>query len=588
MMKRFVAVSVIVMLLFSVLPAGAMGIPLPDESLDFTVEESLLAGEGWSWEPETLTLTLNGINLTVENRSAIKVPEGSTIVLETGPSNQIQVHDGWAIEGMGDLTVKGTGNLEIRADDGDGIGIESGTAKNGGAQRPSLNLEHSGRIEISGMLGLFSIGDLSVTGTGQTIVWGTAEYSGDAGHLSREAVHAFGDLRVSTGILGVIGGSLYALGDVRLENESQVLVVADIRLPDDGDLAKAVPLNDTVGIRSGGSLWVHGSTVNASGSDAGIDVAGLIMIEDNSTVTVGPYQLHFPPGYVERSIVDDGMRASGIRIVDSAVTASGNRYGIAAEGLLEEPGHGDIVIQAGTVYADATDRAALYASGEIELVRSMIEVPSGARVADLDVEEARSQSVTAGGGIVRITSWDDAAKAVTIVEELRTSRGGRAPEPVQEQPQPEEPEGDEGDSVDQGPTEPADALEVTLFIDRRDYDINGTEDVMDVEPFVEEGRTFVPVRVIAEAFGASVHWTVEEGTGRVLIESDELSIELTMGQTSIRVVRDGQEQEVNADVASFIRNGRSWLPLRAIGEILGATFDYGPKDGPVEWVRFSR
>ncbi len=53
------------------------------------------------------------------------------------------------------------------------------------------------------------------------------------------------------------------------------------------------------------------------------------------------------------------------------------------------------------------------------------------------------------------------------------------------------------------------------------------------------------------------------------------------------VTISGVEYEVTADVAAHIRNGRTYLPLRAIGEILGVEFDWGPRAGRTEWVRFT-
>ena len=42
---------------------------------------------------------------------------------------------------------------------------------------------------------------------------------------------------------------------------------------------------------------------------------------------------------------------------------------------------------------------------------------------------------------------------------------------------------------------------------------------------------------------------------------------------------------VEMDVAPYIKDGRTMLPVRFVGEAFGATFDYGPKIGAVEWVK---
>lgn len=40
--------------------------------------------------------------------------------------------------------------------------------------------------------------------------------------------------------------------------------------------------------------------------------------------------------------------------------------------------------------------------------------------------------------------------------------------------------------------------------------------------------------------------------------------------------------------ASFIENGRTFLPFRAVAEAFGAEVSYGPLEGPVQWVYFEQ
>ena len=52
------------------------------------------------------------------------------------------------------------------------------------------------------------------------------------------------------------------------------------------------------------------------------------------------------------------------------------------------------------------------------------------------------------------------------------------------------------------------------------------------------------------------------------------------------MTKDGEAEVFEFDGAARIVDGRTFLPFRAIGEAFGVTVDYGPKDGPVEWVSF--
>lgn len=52
-------------------------------------------------------------------------------------------------------------------------------------------------------------------------------------------------------------------------------------------------------------------------------------------------------------------------------------------------------------------------------------------------------------------------------------------------------------------------LSITLRIGDPSLIVNGKRVLMDAEPFIKNGRTFVPVRFIAEALGCSVEWNHE-------------------------------------------------------------------------------
>ncbi|MDA8235001.1 MAG: copper amine oxidase N-terminal domain-containing protein [Clostridia bacterium] len=47
---------------------------------------------------------------------------------------------------------------------------------------------------------------------------------------------------------------------------------------------------------------------------------------------------------------------------------------------------------------------------------------------------------------------------------------------------------------------------LVLFIGKKDYEISGQKKQMDTVALLKEGRTFVPARYVAEAFGATVEW----------------------------------------------------------------------------------
>ncbi len=166
---------------------------------------------------------------------------------------------------------------------------------------------------------------------------------------------------------------------------------------------------------------------------------------------------------------------------------------------------------------------------------------------------------------------------------------GRPVEDPDEVDEPEEPE----PPLEPDPDEPEPPVEVParqevlLVVGSRTVHLDSRRLRMDVEPFIEEGRTFVPVRFVAEAFGAEADWSPKDGPVEVVtLKKNGLQVTMRIGSPLIEVRENGALRSVSAEVPPRITNGRTFLPFRAVGEIFGAEFDWGPKDALTEWVRF--
>ncbi|RXT03990.1 copper amine oxidase N-terminal domain-containing protein [Ammoniphilus sp. CFH 90114] len=94
--------------------------------------------------------------------------------------------------------------------------------------------------------------------------------------------------------------------------------------------------------------------------------------------------------------------------------------------------------------------------------------------------------------------------------------------------------------------------------------VNGVEPEMDVMPTIENGRTLVPFRALAEALGAEVVWNAETRT--VTVTKDGVSVVITID--SMEATVDGQEYTL--DVPAKINKGRTVIPLRFLSESLKA------------------
>lgn len=103
--------------------------------------------------------------------------------------------------------------------------------------------------------------------------------------------------------------------------------------------------------------------------------------------------------------------------------------------------------------------------------------------------------------------------------------------------------------------------------------INGEFLSFDTPPVVENARTLVPFRAIAEGLGATVDYNSEEK--KVTATKGETTISFIIGENKINV--NGQEKEL--DVAPTVVNGRTMLPARAFAESLGSNVEW--QDGTV-------
>ncbi len=134
------------------------------------------------------------------------------------------------------------------------------------------------------------------------------------------------------------------------------------------------------------------------------------------------------------------------------------------------------------------------------------------------------------------------------------------------------------------------AKKVVLTIGGLAAIVDGEVQTMDVAPFIEEGRTFVPVRFLAEAFGAEADWTPKDApVETVFLTREDMTITIGIGDSFLTVTKDGEAEVVTFDAAAQIKDGRTFLPFRAIAEAFGAEVDYGTDaEGYVTWVSFEQ
>lgn len=85
---------------------------------------------------------------------------------------------------------------------------------------------------------------------------------------------------------------------------------------------------------------------------------------------------------------------------------------------------------------------------------------------------------------------------------------------------------------------------------------------------IENNRTIVPVRFIAESFGGSADWNEKEK--KVSIKAAGKTIDFYIGSNVYRI--DGAERQI--DTAAVIKDNRTYIPVRFLAEALEKTVEY--------------
>ncbi|MCX8094712.1 MAG: stalk domain-containing protein [Caldisericia bacterium] len=109
-------------------------------------------------------------------------------------------------------------------------------------------------------------------------------------------------------------------------------------------------------------------------------------------------------------------------------------------------------------------------------------------------------------------------------------------------------------------------VSIELFIGKKVAILNGLQKEIDAPPFIKDGRTLVPIRFIAEAFGAEVQWDGSTKTVRIYLSSKNIKIILQI-DNKISYVND---KKIILDVPPLIKDGRTFVPIRFIAESFGA------------------
>ncbi|GGD94014.1 copper amine oxidase N-terminal domain-containing protein [Paenibacillus nasutitermitis] len=84
------------------------------------------------------------------------------------------------------------------------------------------------------------------------------------------------------------------------------------------------------------------------------------------------------------------------------------------------------------------------------------------------------------------------------------------------------------------------------------------------EPYIEKGRTMIPLRALADGFGFEAVW--EQSDDKITLKKENTSIIMHIGQSEMLV--DGKKVNLK-EAVPVIKNNVTFLPVRQLAEILG-------------------
>ena len=297
-MSRKFAAALALLIAVALLPIPALADPV--QPLDFTLEDAPASGVNWTWDKDSLTLTLNGATLAVP----LRLPGGATIVVNGTNSISVSYQNDPSEDpqnfvvscSQGTVTVTGPGTLNITYGTGQDLNVDNGPRKDLWIGNLVLGMEGKPGPTVNLTQNMFE--SMAITGD-VNVHSGTLNIKA----LSRAGGGILGDVTVTGGSLNIeamnggIVGSLYITGgSVRAK-------VRNDATGDDVDEYVGIAFKGTLNVR-GGVVWLTSHTPSGNYADQfapaileeplpeSLTVKGSTIYNDqtpNQTVTWKPY-----------------------------------------------------------------------------------------------------------------------------------------------------------------------------------------------------------------------------------------------------------------------------------------------------------
>ncbi|KHF31544.1 hypothetical protein CM49_06246 [Paenibacillus sp. P1XP2] len=112
---------------------------------------------------------------------------------------------------------------------------------------------------------------------------------------------------------------------------------------------------------------------------------------------------------------------------------------------------------------------------------------------------------------------------------------------------------------------------VVMAIGQKSFTANGQSKTMEVAPVMKGASTYIPIKYVLDTFGGRAVW--DAANQRITVTRGGKVMDLTVGDTDF--ILNGKRK--GANVAPYISNGRTLVPLRLVSEQLGLNVKWEQK-----------
>jgi hypothetical protein len=119
-------------------------------------------------------------------------------------------------------------------------------------------------------------------------------------------------------------------------------------------------------------------------------------------------------------------------------------------------------------------------------------------------------------------------------------------------------------------------VKIQFVIDNRIATVDGEETIMKGAPFIRGGKTFVPLRIIVEAFGGSAEPEINHSKNYFYVHTFYKDIKIRF-QIGVPVVLYNDKEQISIDAAPYIWADRTNVTINTIKQLFNANVSYEAK-----------